>query len=109
MTNEQALTRLGESTAKAVCGVLEQFCPGEVHLGDVAVLAPKAEPLADFPAPFVATTIAYVDGVTGGNVLVLTLEGARRLAAAMMGMPAPEPASLPPHFSSIRHITKSNA
>ena len=93
MNNEQALTRLGESTAQAVCGVLELFCPGEVHPGEVTVLAPKAEPLADFPAPFVATTIAYVDGVTGGNVLVLTLTGARKLAAAMMGMPIPTEAS----------------
>jgi flagellar motor switch protein FliN len=93
MSTEAALTRLGESTAQAVCGVLEQFCPGEVHPDEVAVLAPKAEPLADFPAPFVATTIAYVDGVTGGNVLVLTLAGARKLAAAMMGTPEPEPAA----------------
>jgi flagellar motor switch protein FliN len=88
---ETALTRLGESTAQAIASVLEQFCPGEVKGSSVLVLPGKAEPLADFPAPLVATTISYVDGVTGGNVLVLTLEGARRLAAAMMGMPSPEP------------------
>ena len=29
--------------------------------------------------------VSYVDGVTGGNLFVMTVEGARRLAAAMMG------------------------
>ncbi len=84
-----ALTRLGESTAQAVCGVLELFCPGQVHAGEVKVLAARAEPLGDFPAPYVATNVSYVDGVTGGNVLVMTLAGAKRLAAAMMGMDEP--------------------
>jgi flagellar motor switch protein FliN/FliY len=54
------------------------------------VLAGKAEPLGDFPAPYVATNVSYVDGVTGGNVFVMTLSGAKRLAAAMMGMELPE-------------------
>ena len=36
--------------------------------------------------PAVATMVSYVDGVTGGNLFVMTVEGARRLAAAMMGM-----------------------
>jgi flagellar motor switch protein FliN len=30
--------------------------------------------------------VSYVDGVTGGNLFVMTVEGARRLAAAMMGV-----------------------
>ena len=42
------------------------------------------------PVPRVATSVAYVDGVTGGNVFVMTLDGARSLAAAMMGMDEPE-------------------
>jgi flagellar motor switch protein FliN len=87
---DTALNGLGERTSAAVTGVLEQFCPGEVRPGPVLVMPAKSEPLVDFPTPFVATTIAYVDGVTGGNVLVVTLQGARRLAAAMMGMPAPD-------------------
>ena len=95
MSAESALTRLGESTAQAVCGVLEMFCPGQVHAGEVKVLAAKAEPLGDFPAPYVATNVSYVDGVTGGNVLVMTLAGAKRLAAAMMGMEQPEAAAPP--------------
>ena len=86
MTPEEALTQLAESTAKAVQGVLEMFCPGQVTIGQVNVLPPKAQPLADFPSPAVATNVSYVDGVKGGNVLVITLNGAQRLAAAMMGM-----------------------
>ena len=34
--------------------------------------------------------VSYVDGVTGANVFVMTLDGARKLAAAMMGMEQPE-------------------
>ena len=35
--------------------------------------------------PAVCAEVSYVDGVTGGNVFLLPVEGARRLAAAMMG------------------------
>jgi flagellar motor switch protein FliN/FliY len=69
------------------------FAPGQVQAGDVAVLEPGANPLAGLPYPAVATNVSYVDGVTGGNVFVMTLEGARRLAAAMMGASAPGPAA----------------
>ena len=34
--------------------------------------------------------VSYVDGVTGGNVFLITLDGARLLAASMMGMDEPE-------------------
>ena len=57
-----------------------------------AMLEPGSNPLAGLPFPAVATNVSYVDGVTGGNVFVMTLEGARRLAAAMMGASEPEPA-----------------
>jgi flagellar motor switch protein FliN len=36
--------------------------------------------------------VSYVDGVTGGNLFVMTVEGARKLAAAMMGMEPDETA-----------------
>ena len=45
--------------------------------------------------PAVATSVAYIDGVTGGNVFVMTLDGARKLAAAMMGMEEPEDPNAP--------------
>jgi flagellar motor switch protein FliN/FliY len=43
----------------------------------------------------VATSVSYVDGVTGANVFVMTLDGARKLAAAMMGMEQPEDPEAP--------------
>ena len=35
-------------------------------------------------------SVSYVDGVTGGNVFLITFNGARLLAASMMGMDEPE-------------------
>ena len=92
MSAEAALTRLAQSSSEAVVGILEMFAPGQVQAGDVAVLEAGANPLAGLPYPAVATNVSYVDGVTGGNVFVMTFEGARRLAAAMMGASEPEPA-----------------
>jgi flagellar motor switch protein FliN len=85
MTAEQALLKLGESTAEAICGVLEMFAPGQINHGDVTVVAEGKHPLDGIPVPAVATMVSYVDGVTGGNLFVMTVDGARRLAAAMMG------------------------
>lgn len=90
--SDEALIRLGESTAEAVSGVLEMFAPGKVHAGEVAVVA---SPMEALPVPAVATSVSYVDGVTGGNVFVMTLDGARQLAAAMMGMESPEDPDAP--------------
>jgi flagellar motor switch protein FliN len=92
MSSDAALIRLAESSSVAVVGILEMFAAGEVRPGDVAVLEAGANPLAGLPYPAVATNVSYVDGVTGGNVFVMTLEGARRLAAAMMGASEPAPA-----------------
>ena len=91
MSSEDALIRLAQSSSEAVVGVLEMFAPGQIQAGDIAVLDAGSEPLSGLPFPAVATNVAYVDGVTGGNVFVMTLEGARRLAAAMMGQTEIEP------------------
>ncbi len=93
MTQDEAIIRLAESTAEAVQNVLEMFAPGQVSVGEVTIVGADDDPLKGIAAPAVATSVSYVDGVTGGNVFVITLEGARRLAAAMMGM---EPAELEP-------------
>ncbi|MGH2948383.1 MAG: FliM/FliN family flagellar motor switch protein [Solirubrobacteraceae bacterium] len=92
MSADDALIRLGQSTAAAVSGVLEMFAPGKVHAGEVSVVS---DPLEHMALPAVATSVSYVDGVTGGNVFVMTLDGARLLAAAMMGMEQPEDADAP--------------
>jgi flagellar motor switch protein FliN len=88
VTTDEALVKLGQSTSEAICGVLELFAPGQITPGDVAVVAPGRHPLEGIPIPAVATMVSYVDGVTGGNLFVMTVEGARRLAAAMMGTEA---------------------
>jgi flagellar motor switch protein FliN/FliY len=85
MTTDDALVKLTESTMEAVCGVLEMFAPDQITPGEVAVIAPDHHPLEGIPVPAVATMVSYVDGVTGGNLFVMTVDGARRLAAAMMG------------------------
>ncbi|HET6508876.1 MAG TPA: FliM/FliN family flagellar motor switch protein [Baekduia sp.] len=86
MNAEQALLRLGASTSEAVQGVLQMFSPDGVVPGAVRVVPPEQSPFADATFPAIAADVSYVDGVTGGNVMVIGLEGARRLAAAMMGM-----------------------
>ena len=85
MTADEALVKLGQSTSEAVCGVLEMFAPGEITPGDVEPVPAGKHPLDGIPVPAVATMVSYVDGVTGGNLFVMTVAGARRLAAAMMG------------------------
>jgi flagellar motor switch protein FliN/FliY len=87
-----ALIRLGQSTSEAVSGVLEMFAPGKIVPGDVSVVE---NPLGSLALPAVATSVSYVDGVTGGNVFVMTLDGARKLAAAMMGIEQPEDPEAP--------------
>ena len=85
MTADEALVKLGQSTSEAVCGVLEMFAPGQITPGDVAVAGADRHPLEGIPTPAVVTMVSYVDGVTGGNLFVMTVAGARKLAAAMMG------------------------
>ena len=90
MTTDEALLRLGESTAKAVHGVLQMFVGDkELQQGTVMVVPHGESPLRQIPVPAVATNVSYVDGVTGGNVFVISLAGAKKLAAAMMGSDPP--------------------
>ena len=90
MTVEEALLRLGESTSEAVAGIMQMFAGDAVQPGPVAIVPPGGDPLSALPTPAVAASVSYVDGVTGGNVFVMPLAGARALAAAMMGEAPPE-------------------
>jgi flagellar motor switch protein FliN len=89
MSLDAPLLRLGESTAEAVERVLQTVCPGTARGDGVTVghgvdrAAEDAVAGLSFPA--VAADVSYVDGVSGGNLFLLALEGARGLAAAMMG------------------------
>ena len=91
ITPREALTRLGASTAEAIAQVLESFTPGAVERGEVSVLAEGTTPFANVPRGAVASSVSYVDGVTGANIFVLTANGARTLAGAM-GVPAEDDA-----------------
>lgn len=85
MNADDALRHLGDSTARAVAGVLEQFVPGGIVQGQAGIVPKGFSPLAGIELPAVAASVWYVDGVSGGNLFVITRRGARRLAAAMMG------------------------
>ncbi|UGS33732.1 FliM/FliN family flagellar motor switch protein [Capillimicrobium parvum] len=91
-TADDALLQIGGSTTEAVAGVLRIFCPedGQIVDGLVAAVPPGTHPMEGIPTPSVATGVSYVDGVTGGNVFVMTIRGARRLAASMMGAELPD-------------------
>jgi len=83
ITPREALMRLGASTAEAIAKVLDMFTPGEVERGEVTVLADGASPFTNVARGSIATSVSYVDGVTGANVFVMTPAGARGLATAM--------------------------
>jgi flagellar motor switch protein FliN len=84
---QEALMRLGASTAEAIAKALETISGAPVERGDVQVLPGDESPFAALDAPAVAASVAYVDGVTGGNVLLMTPAGARAIAAAMSATP----------------------
>ncbi len=98
ITPREALMRLGASTAEAIAKVLDMFAPGAVERGDVTVLADGASPFANVARGSIATSVSYVDGVTGANVFVMTPAGARGLATAMGAPPeeVAEGAEAPP-------------
>ncbi len=95
MNTDDALIRLGQSASEAITGVMEMFAPGKIVAGDVTVAPGDRNPMESIPVPAVATSVSYVDGVTGANVFVMTLDGAKKLAAAMMGMEEPEDPNAP--------------
>ncbi len=90
MTPEEALQRIGESTAEAVAGALEAYCPGAVIRHPPVVLDEEADPVAGVPLPAVMADVSYIDGVTGGNLFLMPLPAVRALAAAMMGTASPD-------------------
>jgi flagellar motor switch protein FliN/FliY len=83
VTQREALTHLGASTAEAVARVLEMFVPGGVERGEVSVMAEGQSPFANLPSGGIAASVRYIDGVTGANVLLMPATSARGLAAAM--------------------------
>jgi flagellar motor switch protein FliN/FliY len=83
-----ALEELGNSTAEAVAGVLRMFLPDDVEVGEAQVVPSGTPPLDGVTVPAVAADVSYLDGASGGNLFVTTINGVRKLAAAMMGTEA---------------------
>ena len=88
--SDRALLELARQTGEAVAGVLEMFLPGQVEVGDSEIVEDGNPAFAGVSVPAVAAEVSYVDGASGGNLFVTTVRGVRKLAAAMMGMDAPE-------------------
>jgi flagellar motor switch protein FliN/FliY len=86
VNTEDALTQLGESTAEAVVQLLATLAPKGIERGAVVAEGADADPFHGIPAPAVVANVSYVDGVTGGNLFVVSVRGARLLAASMMGL-----------------------
>ena len=84
-SQDDALRELAVSTAEAVAGVLEMFLPGQVELGAAEVVPSGTPPLDGVSVPAVCADVSYTDGASGGNLFVTTIDGVRKLAAAMMG------------------------
>ncbi len=91
MTLQEALLALSRSTAEAMAGALDALCPGVASHGEPEVASSTDAALAGAPVPGLATSVAYVDGMTGGNLFLLSLEDAHVLAAAMAGAGTDDP------------------
>jgi flagellar motor switch protein FliN/FliY len=85
MNAEHALEELTQSTAQAVAETLQMFCGDEVDIAGSTIVPRGANPLGALDFPAVMASISYLDGVSGGNLFAITAEGAKKIAAMMMG------------------------
>jgi flagellar motor switch protein FliN/FliY len=74
---------LAEATARAIADVLTGLGISSVEVGKPAMVPHGENPLEILPLPAVLSKVAYVGGVSGGNVLATSLAGANQIAAAM--------------------------
>jgi flagellar motor switch protein FliN/FliY len=85
MNAEHALDQLTESTAQAVAETLQMFCGDGVEMTGSNIVPRGTNPLGALDYPAVMSNISYLDGVSGGNIFAITAEGAKKIAANMMG------------------------
>jgi flagellar motor switch protein FliN/FliY len=86
MSQDEALYELTYQTLTEVVSRLEMFAgAGAAEPGDISIATEGQDPFAGLTFPAVGAAVAYTDGVTGGNVMVIPLTAARLLAARMMG------------------------
>jgi flagellar motor switch protein FliN/FliY len=89
LSRDDALVRIGASTAEAVAQVLEALVPGTVTRGDVTVHSGNGSPFGTIEADSVLAGVSYVGGGSGANIFIAPPASARALASHM-GAPAPE-------------------
>ena len=82
---DNALRELATSTAEAIAGVLRMFLPEGIELGEAEVVVAGTPPLDGVSVPAVVADVSYTDGASGGNLFVTSVNGVKKLAAAMMG------------------------
>ena len=82
---ERVLLHLAGATADAVAAALNGLAAGSTARLGISAVTEGDDVLEGIDAPAVVCDVAYVDGVSGGNVMVMPLPAARRLAAAMAG------------------------
>jgi flagellar motor switch protein FliN/FliY len=85
MTAEQALQHLSRQTAEAVAETLQMFCGEEITIGGVAAIGGDVNPLGALDYPAIISNVSYSEGVSGGNLFAIPADGAKALAATMMG------------------------
>jgi flagellar motor switch protein FliN/FliY len=85
MNAENALDQLTESTAQAVAETLRMFCGDGIEMTGSNIVPRGTNPLGALDFPAVMSNISYLDGVSGGNIFAITAEGAKKIAATMMG------------------------
>src|SRR5436190_12360185 len=76
---------LAGSNAGAAAEVLRTLAPGELAEADFEVGLIEREAVEGLPVPAVVASVAYVNGAHGGNLFVMPMTAARRLAGAMIG------------------------
>jgi flagellar motor switch protein FliN/FliY len=86
--SDDALRELATSTAEAIAGVLRMFMPEGIELGEATVVPAGTPPLDGVSVPAVVADVSYTDGASGGNLFVTSVNGVKKLAAAMMGTEA---------------------
>jgi flagellar motor switch protein FliN/FliY len=74
---------LAEATARAIADVLIGAGVPDVETGKPGIVERGSNPLEILPMPAVISRVAYVGGVSGGNVFATTVKGANQIAAAM--------------------------
>lgn len=83
MTNDDRLARVADAARDAVAATFEALAPGISEVDTAEVADSGANALAGCEPPAVLAHAVPTEGVTGPLALVLTVAGARRLAAVL--------------------------